>query len=262
MNSNDYTRKDFIKHLTAMTLASFGLTNPLFAQSKKILNSNQHDYTILKKNDVILFQGDSITDYGRDRKIMQPNIARALGPGYTLIAASELLYNLPERDLVFYNRGVSGNVVPQLLKRWERDTLALKPDILSILIGVNDYWHILTNGYKGTLSSYENEYHQLLLRTQKALPNVKLLIGEPYALKGGRAITSKWDLQTFQKYREAARRIAADFGAAFIPYQSIYEAAMKKAPVDYWSIDGVHPSVAGCQLMAHAWVNTIRIMHT
>jgi len=257
MNSKDFTRKDFLKKITAMTIASFGLSSPLFAKPKI---RKPRNYKVLKNKNVVLFQGDSITDYGRDKKNHKPNNAWALGPGYTFIASTNLLYNFPERDLIFYNRGVSGNVVHQLAERWDKDTIALKPDVLSILVGVNDYWHILTNGYKGTLTIYEHDYRKLLQRTKKTLPNTNLIIGEPYALKGGKAINSKWNLDTFHGYQQAARRIAHDFGAAFIPYQAIYDEALKKASVDYWSLDGVHPSAAGCKLMSHAWLTTLEMM--
>src|SRR5687767_15827158 len=87
----------------------------------------------------ILFQGDSITDASRNRTVLEPNVARALGTGYPLLIASELLRDSPERGYRFINRGISGNKVPDLAQRWLGDALALAPDVLSILIGVNDY---------------------------------------------------------------------------------------------------------------------------
>src|SRR5260370_1147291 len=122
----------------------------------------------------LLFQGDSITDAGRNRSAGAPNQADALGLGYPLRIASALLAQHPQRELHCFNRGVSGNTVPDLDQRWQTDALDLKPDILSILIGVNDYWHTLNGSYHGTVSDYETGYAALLERTQAALPAVRL----------------------------------------------------------------------------------------
>src|SRR5579864_8373098 len=96
----------------------------------------------------ILFQGDSITDAGRDRNQSAPNATGALGNGYPMLLAAMLLKQWPDLELRIFNRGISGNKVPDLQARWDSDTLSLKPDVLSILVGVNDYWHTRTHGYK------------------------------------------------------------------------------------------------------------------
>src|SRR5690606_9088299 len=101
----------------------------------------------IQPNDTILFQGDSITDAGRDKENQSPNNNRALGSGYAFLAAAKLLHDHAAQHPVIYNRGISGNKVHQLADRWDADCIALKPDILSILIGVNDYWHTLNGNY-------------------------------------------------------------------------------------------------------------------
>src|SRR5947207_13596734 len=93
---------------------------------------------------VVVCQGDSITECGRDRRVSEPNVASALGTGYPLLIAAAALAKSPNRGLRFYNRGVSGNKVPDLEQRWAVDVLDLKPDVLSVLVGVNDFWHKLT----------------------------------------------------------------------------------------------------------------------
>jgi lysophospholipase L1-like esterase len=211
----------------------------------------------LEKNDVILFQGDSITDWRRKTSDTAPNSAAALGEGYAMLTAGDLLLNNPGKDLKIYNRGVSGNKVYQLAERWEADCLALKPTVLSILVGVNDFWHTLVNGYTGTLKTYRDDYKALLDRTRQQLPGVKLIIGEPYAVNGVKSVDDKW-YPAFDGYRQAAREIATEFGAVFIPYQEIYDKAQKAAPGSYWTIDGVHPSMAGAALMARAWMEAVR----
>ncbi|MHB1922615.1 MAG: SGNH/GDSL hydrolase family protein [Chitinophagaceae bacterium] len=211
----------------------------------------------LKKNDVILFQGDSITDFYRDRKDKQANSPQALGLGYVFNTAAQLLYQYPAKNLQIYNRGVSGDKVFQLMDRWQEDCLDLKPDVLSILIGVNDFWHTLLNGYKGTVKTYRDDYKTLLDRTKQNLPEVQLILGEPFAIPGVQAVNEKW-FPTFNEYRETAREIAKSFDAVWISYQKIYNEAIKSAPARYWTMDGVHPTVAGAGLMAHAWMQAVK----
>jgi lysophospholipase L1-like esterase len=211
----------------------------------------------VEKGDVILFQGDSITDAHRERDEKDFNNASALGSGYAFMAASELLYKHPEKVLKIYNKGISGNKVYQLAERWEEDCLALKPEILSILIGVNDYWHNLVNNYKGTVKTYQEDFEKLLNRTKQQLPDVQLIIGEPFAIPGISAVDEKW-FPDFNGYRNAAREVSEKFSAVFIPYQSIFEKAQKIAPGKYWTGDGVHPTVAGSRLMAESWLEALK----
>jgi lysophospholipase L1-like esterase len=210
----------------------------------------------LSKGDVILFQGDSITDARRKRTDLEANKTSGFGTGYVLLAASALMARYPELGLQIYNRGVSGNKVFQLADRWQADCLDLKPNVLSILVGVNDFWHTLVNGYTGTIQTYRDDYKALLDRTRKALPDVKLIIGEPYAIPGVKAVDEKW-FPAFYDYQAAAKEIAAAYGAVFIPYQQVYDKALHTAPGGYWTEDGVHPSLAGAQLMADAWMETV-----
>lgn len=246
-------RRNFIKTAawgSALALGAPALVSAAIAEKspKKVS---------LSDNDVVLFQGDSITDMGRNRSRKDANDNSGLGPGYPFIAASELLRNNPGKNLQIYNRGISGNVVPQLSARWDADCLDLKPNVLSILIGVNDYWHTLSGGYKGTVKSFGDDYKALLERTRKSLPQVKLIIGEPYAIPGVKAVDNSW-FPAFTEYQHIARELAASYDAVFIPYQSIYEQAIKRASAKYWTGDGVHPNAAGDALMAHAILDVIR----
>jgi lysophospholipase L1-like esterase len=172
--------------------------------------------------------------------------------------AGSLLLDFPDKNLQIYNKGIAGNKVFQLADRWETDCLAIKPTILSILVGVNDFGHTLFYGYKGTVATYVTDYQHLLKRTKEALPNVKLVIGEPFVLKTGKLVTAKW-FPAFDAYRKAARDIAAEFNAPFIPFQTVFDKALSLAPASYWSIDGIHPSVAGAALMARAWREIIEV---
>lgn len=239
-------RRDFFKK---MALTGVGITSFPFLSNA----TTQHISKDIPDNATILFQGDSITDAGRNRGNYYPNDGRGLGSGYAFQVIADLLGKNPAKGLKCYNRGISGHKVNQLANRWDDDCLFLKPDVLSILIGVNDFWHTLTGRYGGTAKSYDEDFRALLERTKKALPNVKLIIGEPFAVKGGTAITSQWD-KDFPDYQKFAKQIAKDFDAAFIPYQDVFDKALKTAPVTYWCPDGVHPSIGGAWLMKNAWL--------
>lgn len=210
----------------------------------------------LGSGDVVLFQGDSITDAGRDRgHENEPNNARALGSGYAFLLACHLLAQHPAANLKIYNRGISGNKVYQLAERWDKDCIALKPSVVSILIGVNDIWHTLNGNYQGTVEIYERDYRALLERTQRELPGVRLVICEPFVLRCG-AVNDKW-FPEFDHYRAAARRVATDFHAVFVPFQSMFDQAAQEAAPAYWAADGVHPTLAGAYRMARAWLDAV-----
>lgn len=206
--------------------------------------------------DIILFQGDSITDAGRNRDEREPNNSRGLGSGYAFLAAAQTLHTHPSHELHIFNRGISGNKVHQLAERWQVDCLEINPNILSILIGVNDYWHTLTGGYGGTLQVYRDDYRRLLDHTLAALPDVKLIIGEPFAVNHVKAVTDDW-FPAFDEYRYTTQEIAKEYQAGFIPYHHIFAEASKSVSPDYWTTDGVHTTLAGAQLMAEAWLQVI-----
>ena len=128
---------------------------------------------------------------------------------------------------------------------------------MSILIGVNDFWHKLNGTYDGTIGIYRKDYIALLERTRKALPDVKLIICEPFAVSGVKAVNEKW-FPDFYEYQKAAKEAALQFGAVFIPFQKVYDEAINRAPAAYWTSDGVHASFAGAQLMAEAWIQAVR----
>jgi len=250
--SNLSSRRGFIKKAAVGTLAAVSVPEILSAAMPltKIRKIK------LLTNQVILFQGDSITDSGRNKEDQGYNNARILGSGYPMLAGAQLLDKFASQNLRIYNRGISGNKVYQLAERWDQDCLDLKPDILSILIGVNDLWHKLNGNYNGTPEIYRNDYTALIERTIKSLPDIKLIICEPFAVKGVKAVDDKW-YPEFYEYQRIAKEIAVKFNAVFIPYQSIYDEAQKRAPGAYWTGDGVHPTLAGAQLMALAWLKAI-----
>lgn len=208
----------------------------------------------LQMNDVILFQGDSITDDGRDKDNASPNAMAALGRGYAAMLAASLLGAHPEKKLRCYNRGISGHKVPDLDARWQADTIDLKPAVLSILIGVNDMWHVRSGKYDGTVADYETGLNALLERTRDALPDTTLVMCEPFILPTG-AIDDTWEPE-FSERRAVAKAAAKQAGTVWVPFQSMFNEAMDEAtPASYWAGDGVHPTMAGHALMARTWLD-------
>jgi len=263
-SGKEHSRRDFLKISSAALGLSgvvglsgvAGLTgcNGLAGSAGKRWSG----YPVIDDGDVILFQGDSITDAGRSRETAdRANDAAALGPGYVGLAAGQLLTDRPESGLKIYNRGISGHKVFQLADRWQKDCLDLKPNLLSILIGVNDIWHMLNGNYDGTVAVYEKDFFALLERTRKALPGVKLVICEPFVLRCG-AVDDKW-FPLFDHYRAAARKVARSFDTIFVPFQAMFDEASKISPPQHWAGDGVHPTAAGASLMAHNWLKAVQV---
>ncbi|WP_236652764.1 SGNH/GDSL hydrolase family protein [Chitinophaga vietnamensis] len=246
-------RRNFLRNVSLGSLAALAIPDIVSAA----LPADKSKKITLKKDYTILFQGDSITDSGRKRDADGFNNGGAMGNGYPFLAASDMLCSLADKNLKMYNRGVSGNKVYQLAERWDADCLALKPDVLSILIGVNDFWHTLSGKYNGTVKTYHDDFDKLLDRTKQQLPDVQLIIGEPFAVKGVHAVDDKW-YPTFNDYRAAAREMANKYKAIFIPYQDVFDKAQQTAPGSYWTGDGVHPSMAGARLMAEAWLKSVK----
>jgi len=254
LESKGFSRRGFLKGSGLILGAGVLASDPARADATEAWPTPRRD--LVKPQDVVLFQGDSITDWGRRREAEAiSNDQRAMGSGYAWLAGVELLVNRPQDGLKVFNRGISGNKVFQLAERWQADCLDLKPNVLSILIGVNDFWHTLDGKYNGTAEIYERDYRALLERTRQALPKVKLVICEPFVLRCG-VVNEKWFPQ-FDAYRAAAKRVAETFHAAFVPFQAIFDQGVKYAPAEHWTKDGVHPSDAGASLMAQTWLRTV-----
>ena len=213
---------------------------PLFAEDKPAV-----EIPIFKKDAVILFQGDSITDGNRGRSA-DPN--HIMGHGYQFIIAAKYGALLADRNLVFMNRGISGNTVLDLEKRWQKDTLDLKPDVLSILIGVNDQGHGIP------LDQYEAVYDKLLTDTKTALPNVTFILCEPFTLPVGKRKEGyeAWKAG-IEKRQAIVAKLAEKHHAALVHFQKAFDDACQKAPAEHWIWDGVHPTYSGHQLMADEW---------
>ena len=203
----------------------------------------------------ILFQGDSITDAGRSRENDEN-----MGVGYPTMVAGELGYENPG-EYRFLNRGISGNRSVDLYARIKSDIICLKPDVMSILIGVNDVWHELDNGNGVDGDKYFMIYSLLLKEIKEALPLTKIMILEPFVLKAS-ATEENWDVfrAEVEIRAEKARQVAEEFQLPFVSLQKKFDQAAKLAKADFWLRDGVHPTVAGHELIKREWIRTFNSM--
>lgn len=206
--------------------------------------------TVFQKNSRILFQGDSITDGNRGRS-EDPN--HILGHGYAFIIAAKNGAAHAALNLDFMNRGISGHTVLDLQKRWDADTLDLKPDMLSILIGIND------QGKGIAMEQYEAVYDELLTKTKAALPNVRIVLCEPFTLPVGKK-KENYDVWRagVQQRQDIVASLAKKHATALVRFQKAFDEASKTAPAEYWIWDGVHPTYSGHQIMADEWERAVR----
>ncbi len=198
----------------------------------------------------VLFQGDSITD--ADRARFYPD---DLGRGYALMAAGWFAAREPERSARFLNRGIAGDRVVDLLARWDDDCLALRPDLLSILVGINETWRAFDVGDPTPVDAFERSYHELLSRTREALPATRLILMEPFALPVA-PDREAWRADLDPKI-QAVRRLAREFGTLLVPLDGIFAQATARREAAFWAEDGVHPTPAGHALIAQAWLRAV-----
>lgn len=200
----------------------------------------------------ILLVGDSITDMGRDRN-SGDQYPFARGFGYPFIVNSRLC----EKDVLNYtliNRGISGNRIVDVYARAKSDIWNIAPDVMSILIGVNDVWHEIEQKNGVEIDRFERVYRMLIEDTKKALPNVKIMLLEPFVLKGS-ATTEKFDqfVQVFE-YAKVVKKLAEEYGLIFVPLQEEFDRQAKDVGEETLLYDGVHPTIAGSTLIANEWL--------
>ena len=208
---------------------------------------------------VIVFQGDSITDADRNK-----NEVFDLGKGYPNLVTANLSANYPYQ-YQFYNRGISGNRIVDLYARIKKDMINLKPDYMSILIGINDVWHELFDHNGVEADKFEMVYGLMIEELLAALPNLKLMLLEPFVLPG---VATRSDAENpgrweyFRKEtdlrRAAVKRLAEKYNLVFVPLQEMFDTVNADAPDGYWLFDGVHPTPAGHELIKGAWLEAFQ----
>jgi lysophospholipase L1-like esterase len=239
-------RRDFLK-TSALTSAAT-LLIPGAAEAYSLIDNPKKGYTFL-------FQGDSITDGNRTRNNDWNHV---MGHGFAYLIASRLWFDQPEKEFHFFNRGISGNKITDLSARWQTDTLDLKPDLINILVGINDTEAAVQGNKENTPQQFETDYRSVLEKTRKELPEVQLVFGVPFVLPVGR-VKDKWEIyqNELKPRQEIIKRLAKDFDGICIDFQKSFDDALKKAPADYWIWDGIHPMPAGHELMARQWMKEV-----
>lgn len=193
-----------------------------------------------------LFIGDSITDTNR---VDENEENFGLGCGYALLFAAEFSRKYVEK-FKFINRGVSGDRITDVYTRIKEDIINLKPDVMSILVGVNDVSHEITQNCGVLPEKFERIYSMLIEEIKSALPEIKIIIMEPFVLKGLHT-TERWNefSNEVKKQAEASGRIAEKYNLKFVPLQNVFDSLITNDNHRYWSVDGIHPTAAGHQVI-------------
>lgn len=199
--------------------------------------------------DIVLFQGDSITDGGRYRE--DPS---HMGYGYAMQAAAWFHARYPEIAVRFLNRGISGNRASDLEARWQEDCLDLHPTWVSMLIGINDTWRRYDSGEPTPAREFEETYRSLLERTVTTL-NARLILCEPFVLPVPDDRES-WREDLDPKIA-VVRKLARAYHALYVPFDGVFAQAATRREPAFWAEDGVHPTNAGHALMAHTWLRMV-----
>jgi acyl-CoA thioesterase I len=205
------------------------------------------------KETKLLFIGDSITDCGRKQD------EEKLGQGYVRNIHDYLAATDPAKCPIVINRGISGNKIPDLQNRWQRDVLDLAPDILSIYIGINDVWHGLEPGRAGCdIESFTTGFRDILTRARQALPEVKIVLCEPSVLWLSQHPGAN---EKLKPYVDRVHDLAREFHAvAVVELHAAFNSARAARPDIPWTTDGVHPTSAGHMLIAMKWLATTGLL--
>ncbi len=199
----------------------------------------------------IVALGDSITDMGRSRE--EGINVHSYGSAYSFFIEGEFAAKSPKKH-VLYNRGISGNRIVDVYARVKADCWNLQPDLISILIGVNDVWHEIAFKNGVEIDRYEREYEKLLDDTLAVLPNVKILLLEPFVLKGS-ATSDRYDeFLAVKEYAKRVKALAERKNCVFVPLQARFDELAAEYGDEHWLFDGVHPTVAGSKIIAEEWL--------
>jgi len=248
------TRRTFITSSVVAGAAS--LCTTARAQQAATIPSEISGYNYRRpsfiKGSRLLFQGDSITDMNWGRNQRDRN--HYLGHSYVFLLAARLGVDMPEAQLDFYNRGVSGNTVEDLRKRWKEDAIDIKPDVLSILVGTNDV------GREIKADAFESDYRHILDASRKANPDLRLVLMDPFVLRSGKlkgeqAWTSR--RAATDKLGVIVALLAKDYGAVHVETQAIFDDASKAVTPEHWIWDGIHPLPQGHELIARNWLQKV-----
>ena len=203
----------------------------------------------------ILFQGDSITDCGRNRDDFY-----GMGNGYANFVKATLGLDFPE-EYEFINRGISGDRVVSVYARIKRDFINLKPDYASIYVGVNDVWHEISQQNGVDTPKFEKIYSMMLDEIIEACPDIKLMLITPFVIEGKGTCNDEEHPDRFDRFRSdvdekiaVVKKLGEKYGLPVIELQPAFDEAMKKAPSEYWTKEGVHPTPCGHEIIKRLWL--------
>ena len=205
-----------------------------------------------KKGARLLFIGDSITDMNRGRNERDRN--HYLGHSFVFMVAGRLGIDMPDAQLDFYNRGISGNTVANLKARWQTDAVDMRPDVLTVLIGTNDV------GKRVKPAAFEADYREILSKSRQANPALKIVLLDPFVLKsGGLKSDQSWKARrsATDALRLIVTKLAKEFDAVQIRTQDLFDAAAQSVSPEYWMWDGIHPLPQGHELIARQWMKAV-----
>lgn len=209
----------------------------------------------MKDNDVVLFQGDSITDGNRGRN---EDLNHIHGHGYQYIIASEMYADNMDKDFEIVNRGISGNRIVDLCARWQEDCLDIRPTVLSILVGINDMYYNFTSGNRSEPERYMENYRKMLDDVLEQNPDTLLVIMEPFFGVSKEVEYNAYMQAHIGEYSAAAKQIAEEYGAVFVPLQDVFDEYAKHTDIFKLLWDGVHPTTGGHQLIARRWKECVK----
>ena len=253
-------------------------SDPHFCTDSQIVLGERYAQKVLENTSGlrVLFIGDSITDGNWGNVCSpKPSSERSLGDmnhiygsGYMYLCASYYQGNYPEKEYDFFNRGISGNTLLDLEKRWKEDVIEMNPDVLSVLIGTNDIHHHLRsgNGKAFDFEVWEGRYRALLDCSLKANPKLKIILAAPFVANTGNMRKSKNFAERDSMVRRCAaivERIAHDYHAIYLPYNTMFDELLKTCPTSkdtYWIWDGLHPTPAGHRRMADMWIERVGLL--
>lgn len=203
---------------------------------------------LIHTNDLVLFQGDSITDAGRNREISED-----LAGGYAGKAAALFRARHPELGVRFLNRGISGDRSSDMLNRWQTDCIDCKPDVISIMIGINDTWRRYDSGLPTTAKEYADNLESALRQAKET--GARIVVISPYLLPA--EDKAHWRAEDLDDKQAACKALAEQYADAYLPMDDIFREYLASHPDADCSPDGVHPNDLGAQIIAEHWVELV-----
>lgn len=207
---------------------------------------------MIKKDSIVLFQGDSITDTYRTDSA---DPAASLGEGYPAKIAAKIAEKHADLGIKIINRGISGNRTWDLVGRWDKDCIDLKPDYISLLIGVNDTWRGYDQGDITTAEQYETNMRKLLDRIKNET-SAEIILLNPYILD---VMPDKAEMHPdLVGKQEVVYKLIKEYDVTFIDLQKIFDEMVAGGTLaENLSADGVHPTDYGHEVIAELWLKAV-----